>query len=375
MTKFKHMKSKKLFQVLVAAVMIVAVMLPACDNGGGVSPEDKLPSESEFKDHLTNQVNEVIIPTMVTYREKMDAFQTALSGFASSIDEANLNKLRSAYQEAYLAYQAAAVHNFYATSTQSLVDRSNLFPVDTTLLSELIGNESYSFNTTAQERANGFPAIDFMLFGPKDVVAYFGEDAKRMAFLDALVGDMRSRAQTIEDQWSGNLKTNFINNGGTQLGSSLSVQLNESIVYYEDHIRENKVGIPIGRLGPNDSPIPADATKIEAYYQSLAEGNENFTLQLLKASIEEMEDMYLGETFDGTDGQGFDNLLTSIEQNSIDSDIKLQFDEIYELISSRSSISGDETLYNSVQALVTLFKSDLFPVLNVQDADGGNDGD
>ncbi|MEM7373676.1 MAG: imelysin family protein [Bacteroidota bacterium] len=369
------MKSKKLFQVLVAAVMIVAVMLPACDNGGGVSPEDKLPSESEFKDHLTNQVNEVIIPTMVTYREKMDAFQTALSGFASSIDEANLNKLRSAYQEAYLAYQAAAVHNFYATSTQSLVDRSNLFPVDTTLLSELIGNESYSFNTTAQERANGFPAIDFMLFGPKDVVAYFGEDAKRMAFLDALVGDMRSRAQTIEDQWSGNLKTNFINNGGTQLGSSLSVQLNESIVYYEDHIRENKVGIPIGRLGPNDSPIPADATKIEAYYQSLAEGNENFTLQLLKASIEEMEDMYLGETFDGTDGQGFDNLLTSIEQNSIDSDIKLQFDEIYELISSRSSISGDETLYNSVQALVTLFKSDLFPVLNVQDADGGNDGD
>ncbi|MEL6718516.1 MAG: hypothetical protein AAFP82_07355, partial [Bacteroidota bacterium] len=176
-------------------------------------------------------------------------------------------------------------------------------------------------------------------------------------------------------RWSGNLKTNFIENGGTQLGSSISVQLNESLVYYEDHIRENKVGIPIGRLGPNDSPIAADATKIEAYYQAQAEGNDQFSLALLKAAVEEMEDIYLGETIEGVNGKGYEDLLLARGQASIDEDIKAQYQKIYDLIDKRSNIAGDESLYSAIQEIVTLYKSDLFPVLNIQDADGANDGD
>ncbi|MBX2876518.1 MAG: hypothetical protein KTR30_30640, partial [Saprospiraceae bacterium] len=190
-----------------------------------------------------------------------------------------------------------------------------------------------------------------------------------------LINDMQERADRLVSSWSGSLKSNFISNGGTQLGSSISVQLNESLVYYEDNIRENKVGIPIGRLGPNDSPIPADAKKIEGYYQSLFDGNETFTLALLKAAIEEMEDLYLGETSKETNGQGYDDLLIAREQSSLNEDIKAQFSTIYALIANRNSISGDESLYTGIQALVTLYKSDLFPVLNVQDADGANDGD
>ena len=147
------------------------------------------------------------------------------------------------------------------------------------------------------------------------------------------------------------------------------------MVYYEDHVRENKVGIPIGQLGPNDSPIPADATKIEAYYQSLHDGNDLFSLTLLKASIEEMEDIYHGETSQNINGQGYDDLLESLAQYSINIDIMDQYTAIYNEISNRTSISGDMNLYNSVQELVTLYKTDLFPSLNVQDADGANDGD
>ena len=88
-----------------------------------------------------------------------------------------------------------------------------------------------------------------------------------------------------------------------------------------------------------------------------------------------MEDLYLGESFSGEDKQGYDNLLIAREQPSIDTDIKSQFQTIYDEIAKRNSLSGDENLYNHVQALVTLFKSDLFPILNVQDADGANDGD
>ena len=85
--------------------------------------------------------------------------------------------------------------------------------------------------------------------------------------------------------------------------------------------------------------------------------------------------MYLGETAEGTNGKGYDDLLIVREQISIDEEIKAQYQIIYDLLDKRTSISGDEELYSAIQSIVTIYKSDLFPVLNVQDADGSNDGD
>nr|MBX2872668.1 hypothetical protein [Saprospiraceae bacterium] len=259
--------NNRIFFQSIVALFSIAILFTACQNKS--SEDDEGPTETDYTDHLTNQINEVIIPTMEIYQSKLSDLGTALDAFALAIDEPSLTSLRSAYQGAYLAYQAAAVHNYFATVNQSLVSTSNLFPIEVSQLENLIESESYNFSTTAQERANGFPALDYMLYGPDDVLVYFNGDAKRLVFMGALINDMQERADRLVSSWSGSLKSNFINNGGTQLGSSISVQLNESLVYYEDNIRENKVGIPIGRLGPNDSPIPADAKKIEGYYQSL----------------------------------------------------------------------------------------------------------
>ncbi len=295
--------------------------------------------------------------------------------FNSSINQSNLDAVRVAYKDAYIAYQAAAVHNYYATVNKNLVNITNLFPVDVDILSKLIVDESYNFNTSAQERANGFPALDYLLYSQADIISYFNYDLKRGNFMLELVKAMKATSDALTEQWTGNLRENFIGNGGTGIGSSISVQLNEVLLYYEENIRENKIGIPIGRLGPNDSPITPDPTKIEGYYQSLQAENENFALILIKEAITEIEDMYLGETFDGIDKKGYDDLLLAREQPSIDSDIQDQFRAIYNELENRTSISGNSDLYDAVQGLVTLFKSDLLPVLNIQDADGLNDGD
>ena len=365
------MKKRK-YYIVVVFVSLSIIMGCSDDESDG---DLITPTATDFTDHLSNQVDEIIIPTMLEYRSKMNNFVSAVDSFASSMDGVKLSNLRLAYQEAYLAYQAAAVHNYFATANQALVNTSNLYPVDTSLLSNLIRSRAYNFNTEAQKRANGFPAIDFLLYGPSDVVAYFNADTNRISFLSALVTSMQQKSDALANQWSGNLRSNFVDNGGTALGSSISTQLNETLLYYEDHIRGNKVGIPIGRLGPNDSPITPDPTKIEAYYQSLFDGNENFTLSLVKASIEEMEDIYLGETPSKKNEKGYDDLLKVRNQAAVDTDIKARFASIYNKISNRNSISGDNSLYEEVQGLITIYKSELLPILNVQDADGLNDGD
>ncbi len=343
------------------------------DQGTGTD-NDGAKVEVNITNLLTNQVDEVIIPTYEDYQNKMNAFLLAMQNFADNIGDSGLVALKDAYSEAYLAFQAAAVHNYYATANADFINTTNLYPIEVDLLEEFIENEAFNFNASAQQRATGFPAIDYLLYDSGDVVPFFNEP-KTMNFLLELVVAMKEKADLLVEKWTGSLRDNFIGNGGVGLGSSVSVQLNRSMVYYEDHIRGNKVGIPIGRLGPNDTPIPADPTKIEGYYQSLIDGRDTKALALIKAAVEEMEDIYLGTTPSGVEGIGYEDLLISIDQESLNNDIKAQFQEIYDQINNRTHISGNEDLYNSIQELVTLYKSDLFPVLNVQDADGANDGD
>lgn len=355
--------------VVFSLILVATFTMVSCGDGNGGT------DDNDYVNLLTNEVDEVIIPSMEYYETKMVELETAVANFADSTNEAYLTTLRNAFKSAYLTYQKAAVHNYYATINQALVSTSNLYPIDVTVLNSLIDSEATNFGGAAQIRANGFPAMDYLLYGNDNVVSYFEADAKRIKFLEALVKFMQEKATSLVNAWKGNLRENFINNGGTSLGSSLSVQLNQTLVYYEEHIRGNKVGLPIGLNGPNDTPIDPDATKVEAYYTSQAAGNESFTMDLLKAAIEGIEAMYLGKSSDGSNGQGYDDLAIAREQASVDTDIKAQFQEIYTTINSRGSISGDNDLYNEVQKIITLFKSDLFPVLNIQDADGSNDGD
>jgi len=328
------MKSKY-SNILFFGFILVGLFMISCEDRNDDDVDGSLDDgeQTEFIELLSNQVSSVIIPTMNNYASAMEVLSTSCATFRNESTQTNLGVLIDAYRNAYLKYQAAAVHNYYATANQGLVMSTNLYPLDTEML-------------------NGF-----------------------INFLTSLIASMFDRATILAEQWNGDLRENFINNGGTGLGSSISVQLNDHLLYFEEHIRENKVGIPIGRLGPNDDLITPDGKKIEAYYQSVAAGNDAFSLSLLRAAIEEVEDLYLGSSDADPNGQGYDDLVNEFSDPTIDQDIKKQFNLIYETIDGRSSISGDDTLYNAIQEIVTLYKSELLPVLNVQDADGANDGD
>ncbi len=353
--------------IIASHLLIIGCVDPNDDNGSNSSSED-------FVELLDNQAD-IVINAMLRYQSAMNNLVAAIESIDEDVLPADVTVFEQAYSQAYLTYQAAAVHNYFATANSGLVESTNLYPIDVDLLEELIANESYNFSNMAQQRANGFPALDYMIYNEGGLRFYLLTTPKSLEFLNELVHSMSERADALVEDWTGALREDFINNGGTALGSSISEQLNKSLIYLEDHVRENKVGIPIGLLGPNDSPIPADSTKIEAYYQSVHEGNSEFALQLLSTSINEMQTIYLGFGIDVTQRQGYDDLLLARDQSGIHEDIVAQFSAINLAIIGRENISGDDELYQDIQGLITLYKSDLFPVLNVQDADGATDGD
>ncbi len=367
------------------ALLACILYIGACNSEGGddgsdpegeqpteeeENPDGEEPEENEFLLLLNNQVDEIIIVAAQNYETQMQSFDASVETFVQETTSENLELVRNSFDNAYLAYQRLAIHNYFATSRRSLVEQSNLFPADEIILDGLIENQSFDFTANEHRMANGFPAIDLMIFGQPEGIDYFTSNENRVNFLNALVNFLTTEAETISASWTGNLRDNFVNNGGTVLGSSISVQLNQSVVYWEERVREDKVGIPIGRLGPLDTPIPANPSLIEAFNRSQFDGNEDFTLSLVRAAVEEMQRL-----FTGGEGQGYDDLLINREQVDLVNDINEQFSEIINEIENRSSISGNENLYDAIQEIVTLFKGDLLPILNVQDADAANDGD
>ncbi len=310
------------------------------------------PTQNSFVELLTNQVDNIIIPTLLDYQENINELNNSIQTISLNSNDQDIIILKQAFEKAYTSYQAAAVHNYFAVENQSLISNTNLFPIDEISLENFIANNSYNFSTTAQERANGFPALDYMIYSNGEIgfLSYLQEDVNRLPFMIKLIASMKVRADRIVDTWTGNLRQNFIDNGGTALGSSVSVQLNNTVIYYEEHIRENKVGLPVGLIGPNDSPIPPDTTKIESYYKASSSGTEEFTLSLLRSAIEEMEDIYLG-----LDDKGYDDLLFERDHQDIDEDIKELYTRIFNTIDNRESITGDDELYLVVQELVTIY--------------------
>jgi predicted lipoprotein len=122
-------------------------------NGTTTNP----PTQNSFVELLTNQVDNIIIPTLLDYQENINELNNSIQTISLNSNDQDIIILKQAFEKAYTSYQAAAVHNYFAVENQSLISNTNLFPIDEISLENFIANNSYNFSTTAQERANGFP--------------------------------------------------------------------------------------------------------------------------------------------------------------------------------------------------------------------------
>jgi len=357
---------------IVITTLLLSLFFVACDD----IKSDDGSSDSSYDQLLSDEYDYVILASLENLENKLADLKTSSSDFISNYNQTNYDDLVEKYDSAYLAYQLAAPNTGFFIN--GLDDLFNKFRIDTTTAKTLISNNSYSFTSSSQENANGFPMLDYLLFSDSDPLAYFQADSKRGNLLDTLVGYLYTQISSVKTNAS-NSKNAFLEAGGTDVGSSVNSQLNKMLDYYEAGIRENKVGLHIGLEGPNDSRnTDPDTSDIEAQFRGYADGDQSQAIALLRRAIQGIENIYLGRGLDGTDYQGYDDILKTLGDKDIDSDIKAQFVTIYTEIDSKTKLNDydDRDLYDKVQALVTIFKNDLFQALNVTENDElGNDGD
>jgi predicted lipoprotein len=289
-----------------------------------------------------------------------------------------LDKTALAWQYCSWFRQGAAVVQFGSVDGAKKFDQINTFPVLTSKIEAYIAAADYSLVNTDYD-TRGLCAIEYLIhtFDEKDsvIVANFVSSENRKAYLKALVLAIKTRANTVKNAWATD-RANYISAVGMDGESSCSHTALDMDVDF-DNIKNNKVGIPVGRVVAG-LELLAFPDKTEAFYSG-------YSLKYLRANIKAIENVWLGRSLVGTDGLGFDDYLNSVNAANITLATKSKFNAIYAKLDAipegrlseiiKTNKEPVRELYAELQGLTQYLKTDMVSALGLSITYASGDGD
>lgn len=330
---------------------------------------------------LVNWADNIIIPSYENYTAKVTSLSEKATTFTQTPDEAGLAELRTAWLDAYVAYQYVALYDFGKASLLYLKLSANTYPTDVTGIEDNIASGSYNLGTQIQFSRQGFPAIDYLIYGTgtdNEIIASYSNQATA-DYLNAIIAQLKSIAEQVTNDWNGAYRDTYVNNNSTSVSSSVNITTNNFIKNFEKDVRSGKVGIPAGVF----SNGVTYADKVEAYYKN------DISKTLLTAGIKAQQDFFNGKAFNGTTtGASLKSALDVVnavrDGQNLSTIINNQFGTINTAVSAlnesfSNQITEDNnkmlTAYDAMQQNVVYLKLDMMQALNITIDYVDGDGD
>lgn len=268
--------------------------------------ENKNDQTTKFdrKELLINYYDNLIIPAYNDAAVAMRQLQNATSVFCNTPNEATLADARNAYKNAGLAWQYVSGYNFGPAGESGLRKTLNeeigTFPTSTTKIENYINNNDTSFNNFDRD-SRGIFAIDYLLYdnSAQNVLTKF-EDQKRKNYLLRCINHATTQLLNVVNQWPA-YRNEFVNNTGTDIGSSTSIFYNEFLKNFEG-LKNFKFGVPLGVRPGQNAPLP---TNVEAYYSGLG-------AQFAKENWKACKQIWEGQSKNGSNGIGLRAYVASV---------------------------------------------------------------
>jgi predicted lipoprotein len=377
--QFKKRKIPKMTTKRIFTILMLGLLFWACDTEG----EEPAPQQDSFDRAamLANWADNIIIPAYQAYVSRLDDLTEAKNAFLTESSEANFSQLRDRWLDAYTAWQQVSMFEIGKAEQLTLRDYTNIFPTDANKIESYLSGADYKLELPSARSQQGFPALDYLLFGSADtdaaVLARFNESEDMRAYLDQLVTRLNNLATQVLDDWENGYRNTFVSNSGSEASSSVNKMLNDYMFYYEKALRAGKVGIPAGVF--SNTPL---SDRVEALYAG------NASKVLFETALDATVDFFNGVHFDGSgSGAGLADYLAFLNTISggerLDAMINNQFDKAKSAANPLPDnffevVENDNLallqLYDELQANVVLMKVDMFQALNVKvdfvDADG-----
>ncbi|KOY86448.1 hypothetical protein AD998_10085 [bacterium 336/3] len=331
---------------------------------------------------LENYAQNLIKPAYSDLQNQVNTLKTVSDNFLNTTNTDNLVALQNAWTNAYSSFQYANAYNFGIAGEQglnkSLVEEVATFPASTSKIETAIANNTANFNDFNRD-ARGFLAIEYLIFdgsgNQQNIINTFSNTTRKNYLRDA-ISNLKNRIDIVASAWNGTYYNEFIQNTGTDVGSSTSQLYNEFIRSYET-IKNLKLGIPLGKsLGQTQ----AEPQRAEAYYSGKS-------LDMIKLHFQAIENVWYGKSKDGVDGIGFKEYLESVEGgNALIAStenqllvIKNQLNNIPNTPSLAVQIQTNptplENLHTELQRHTRFFKSDMSSLLGISITFSSGDGD
>tara|TARA_B100000963_G_scaffold297131_1_gene268519 strand:- start:68045 stop:69253 length:1209 start_codon:yes stop_codon:yes gene_type:complete len=341
-------------------------------------------SESQTFDRkalLTNWANNIIIPLYDNFNINLNLLSDEVTKFNETPNLDNLKLVREKWLNAYKSWQHVEMFNLGKAEETYFQSKMNVYPSDKERIERNLTSETYSLDNPNNNDAQGFPALDYMLYGTdesdeKIIEKYSLENKKYNTYLSSLVNKMVSNTSVVVNDWNQNKET-YINSTENTSTSSINKITNDFIYYYEKLFRANKIGIPAGVFSGSKLP-----DRVEGYYSKI------YSKDLALEAMSAIENFFVGKKYNSEDkGESLESYLNFLnsEKNgsSLSKSITDQFKVAKETIDKlnndfASQVNEDNNkmlvAYDEIQKGVVFMKTDMLQSLSISvdyvDADG-----
>ena len=374
-------KSIIMYKKLVV-VFFVSLLLVRCggsDDDSSNNGEVK-PVAYDRGKMLVHWADKIIVPAHNAFKLTLTDLDTSTKIFVASPDQSNLDDLRSKWLLSYKSWQHIEMFDIGKSEEIYFKSKMNVYPIDKTWLDNNIEKGTYDLENANNYSSQGFPAIDYMLYGiGADDTAILNKYTANNSFtnyLTDLVNKMVSTTDLVINDWT-NYRATFVGSTDNTASSSVNKLTNDFIYYYEKGLRANKVGIPAGVF--SGAPLKGN---VEAFYKK--DVSKDLLLEAMDASIK----FFNGTSYDGiSSGPSLKSYLTHLNSTkggaTLSSLVATKLETAKSQINSLSNdfviqIETDNnkmlTAYDAIQAVVVLLKVDMLQAFNINvdytDADG-----
>ena len=341
-------------------------------------------SESQTFDRkalLTNWANNIIIPLYDNFNTNLNLLSDEVTKFNETPNLDNLKLVREKWLDAYKSWQHVEMFNLGKAEETYFQSKMNVYPSDKERIERNLTNETYNLDNPNNNDAQGFPALDYMLYGSdesdeKIVDKYLLENKKYNTYLSSLIDKMVSNTSVVVNDWNQN-KDTYINSTENTSTSSINKITNDFIYYYEKLFRANKIGIPAGVFSGSKLP-----DRVEGYYSKI------YSKDLALEAMSAIENFFVGKKYNSEEkGESLESYLNFLnsEKNgtSLSKSITDQFKVAKETIDKlnndfASQVNEDNNkmlvAYDEIQKGVVFMKTNMLQSLSISvdyvDADG-----
>ena len=326
----------------------------------------------------------IIIPAQQKFQTDLVTLSNSISEFSSNSSQVSLDLVRENWFNAYKSWQHIEMFNIGKAEEINYGVRMNVYPVDTEKVEANISSSDSDIEHPNDYAAQGFPAIDYLLYGIGSndleiLEKYTSENNKYLAYLLVLSNKMTELTNSVVSDWNYSYRDAFVASIDNTATSSINKLTNDFIYYYEKGFRANKIGIPAGVFSGSSL-----LNRIEAYYR------RDISKILAIEAINSVSDFFNGISFNGNSssiGISFKDYIEFLETSKNDTPLgQLIIDQFESAKTSINNLNDDFTIqlennkldmlitYDVIQVAVVLLKVDMLQALNINvdyiDADG-----